>query len=83
MTFEEYLAGKRIDATAFRESEPARWGEFKVIFEQVHPNSFTQQKLYLINQLRRKYKLNSELNTTEGEASAPKPARPVFKPKIK
>jgi len=73
----------------------------------LHPNSFTSQKLYLINPIRRKYPLkivpvvehgkketasvkettpvaavNPE-TTSNPEIQAPKPARPVFKPKPK
>jgi hypothetical protein len=57
VSFEEYLVSKKIDASAFKNAEPARWSEWEMEFGQVHPNSFTQQKLYLINPIRRKYPL--------------------------
>lgn len=55
MTFEEYLLGKKIDSVAFKTTEPARWSEWDVEFSQLHPDSFTLQKLNLINPIRRKY----------------------------
>jgi hypothetical protein len=57
VSFEEYLIAKKIDASAFKNAEPARWSEWEKEFAQVHPNSFTTQKLYLINPIRRKYPL--------------------------
>ena len=60
MTFEEYLASKKIDQGLFKDAEPRLFQEWKNEFEQVHPNSFTAQKLYLINPIRRKYVLKQE-----------------------
>ena len=57
MSFDEYLITKKIDASAFKNAEPARWIEWEGEFAQVHPGSFTSQKLYLINPIRRKYPL--------------------------
>lgn len=57
VNFEEYLAGKKIDSAAFKTTEPARWNEWEVEFSQLHPDSFTLQKLNLINPIRRKYPL--------------------------
>jgi hypothetical protein len=37
------------------------WLAWKTEFEQMHPNSFTVQKLNLINPIRRKYKLKTEV----------------------
>lgn len=53
--FETYLKGKKINPRDFELKEPERYMEFKTIFEQVHPDSFTAQKLFLINQIRRRY----------------------------
>lgn len=98
MTFEEYLASKKIDGVAFQAAEPDRWAEWKKLFEHVSPASFTSQKLYLINPVRRKYTLkvptpppaSEPANPTPDSpvqslpTSPPKPAaKPVFKPKIK
>lgn len=80
MTFDEYLVDKKIDSNAFKKAEPALWEKFNLLFEQMHPNSFTMQKLNLINGIRRKYQLK------EGEESAAikiKPKRPVMRPKTK
>lgn len=57
MTWEEYCIKKKINSEAFKQAEPQRWAELKNILEQVHPNSFTEQKKFLINDIRRKYKL--------------------------
>ena len=65
MTFEAYLSEKKIDATAFRENEPERWEDFRNLFGQVHPNSFTAQKKFLINDLRRRYHLVSREKAEE------------------
>ena len=59
MTFEEYLSSKKIDAVAFVKHEPARFEEWQQLFGQLHPDSFTAQKKFLINDLRRRYRLVS------------------------
>ena len=55
MTFEEYLTSKKIDSLAFLNAEPEKYKEYKEIFEQMHPNSFSMQKLNMINPIRRRY----------------------------
>lgn len=80
MTFEEYLAGKKIDSEAFRLAEPERWQEWSQLFAAMSPASFTAQKLYLINPVRRKYVLKKE--ETQTKEATPQP-RPVMKPKPK
>jgi hypothetical protein len=57
MTWEEYCQKKKIDSESFRKHEPERWEEWKNMFEQIHPDSFTDQKKFLINDVRRKYLL--------------------------
>jgi hypothetical protein len=79
MTFEEYLISKKIDSEKFRQAEPTMWADWKATFEQIHPNSFTTQKLYLINPLRRKYLLAI---ATELPAAPAPAAKPKMKPKI-
>lgn len=59
VNFEEYLSGKKIDSLAFKAAEPERWKEWESEFEQLHPDSFTLQKLNLINPIRRKYPLKN------------------------
>ena len=58
--FETYLVSKKIDPTLFQQGEPETWHTFKELFYQVSPKSFTMQKLYLINQIRRKYPYKEE-----------------------
>ena len=75
MTFEEYLTEKKIDASRFQRAEKEQFEEFARLFDQMHPNSFTQQKLFLINGIRRKFLLKTEIET--------KKKAPQLKPKIK
>src|SRR4051812_15155722 len=60
MTFEEYLISKKIDGKTFQEAEPKVYKDWEYEFDQMHPNSFTLQKLNLINPIRRKYILKQE-----------------------
>lgn len=90
MNFEEYLKSKKIDAPAFEKAEPVLYTSWKTEFSQMHPNSFTVQKLNLINPVRRKYQLKVAEplpGITESIADTPpaKPAvaRPMIKPKPK
>lgn len=81
--FDEYLLSKKIDANAFKKGENELYLSLKTVYDQVSPKSFTSQKLYLINPLRRKY-----LSLVEVEKRKPKPKmmRPKIampKPKIK
>jgi len=57
MTFTDYLNSKKIDEAQFRQHEPTRYAEWKSEFEQLHPESFTTQKKFLLNETRRKYLL--------------------------
>jgi hypothetical protein len=97
VNFEEYLTSKKIDAAAFEKAEPVLFHSWKGDFEQMHENSFTVQKLNLINPIRRKYQLRDSPSkdasfpvekmppdTPEKPMTAPAPrvARPVIKPKI-
>jgi hypothetical protein len=90
MTFEDYLSGKKIDSALFRAGEPGRWEEFRASFEGVHPDSFTAQKKFLLNNLRRRYLLvmqaapapppvEKPAQPTETAATEVKPARPAVK----
>jgi hypothetical protein len=95
VTFEEYLIGKNIDSAAFKNAEEKIWMQWKEEFEQMHPNSFTVQKLNLINPIRRKYTLKvikpqgpSKIETDTSALNPQMPqkppaAKPVFKPKPK
>lgn len=55
MSFDEFLTSKKIDADRFRLAEPQHYAEWKRIFAQMHPESFTAQKKFLLNDTRRKY----------------------------
>lgn len=55
MSFEDYLILKKIDRQRFLESEPERYTEWKEEFQQMHPDSFTVQKKFLLNDTRKKY----------------------------
>ena len=87
--FEAYLISKKIDSATFKTAEPELWAEWKSAFDQQHPKSFTAQKLYLINPVRRKYPLKevpAEAVPEKKEAGqplspAPVPAVPSAKPK--
>jgi hypothetical protein len=91
VNFSQYLISKKIDEKAFSAAEPDVFSQWNVEFGQMHENSFTIQKLNLINPLRRKYQLKEPAATatqspqkTESPAPAtPKVAKPVFKPKPK
>jgi hypothetical protein len=79
-TFEQYLISKRIDSGRFRNAEPELWESWKREFEQMHPNSFTVQKLNLINPIRRKYHLEVIPEEKPKAEPAAKPAQPVVRP---
>jgi len=83
MTFEEYLISKKIDSQLFRVAESALWNEWNLLFKQMSPASFTAQKLYLINPLRRKYLLKTTEAALSPKSGAPAASRPVMKPKPK
>ena len=57
MNLTEYFKSKKIDSENFKLKESKLWIELEKEFENTHPNSFTAQKLYLINAWRRKYPL--------------------------
>ncbi len=76
MEFGTFLISKKIDARKFQAGEPRQYADFKRFFDQVHPNSFTQQKLFLINRIRKNYMLKEEAR----ERTAPPPKK--VKPKI-
>ena len=76
--FEAYLKSKKIDSAAFKNAEPELWMAWKKEFEQMHPNSFTVQKLNLINPIRRKYQLPHVTVTTGPENTTPSTNSPVI-----
>jgi hypothetical protein len=54
VTFEEYLESKKINGVAFQQADPERFAEWASEFVQMSPASFTAQKLYFINSIRKK-----------------------------
>jgi len=96
MTFQEYCESKKIDATAFQKGNPTRYEELELLFNEVSPASFTQQKKFIINNIRRSYQLpitevvkekvavkKPAVKTQGVKAKAAKPAIPgAAKPKI-
>jgi hypothetical protein len=82
VTFEEYLITKKIDSSAFNKAELREWEEWKDLFIQMSPASFTARKLYLINKVRRKYTLATSATPPAPAAPAAPRAKPVIRPKI-
>ena len=77
MDFIEYLKSKKIDPVGFKKNQPEQYQDWLELFNQVHPDSFTQQKLFLINKIRRSY-------TLKDAAEAKKPSgNKMLKPKMK
>ena len=61
MEFEEYLKVKKIDAVSFQKEDLNRFEEWRELFQTMHPDSFTAQKKFLINDTRRRYRLVEHL----------------------
>ena len=76
MTFSEYCTSKKIDPAKFKSGDNKLWAELKGVFNQMHPNSFTAQKKFLINGTRRRFKLNI---AAEVEKETPKKAAQKIK----
>jgi hypothetical protein len=55
--FENYLKVKKIDPQGFKSTMKNRYMEFLTVFSQVSPASFTAQKLFWLNRLRREFPL--------------------------
>lgn len=79
--FDSYLIDKKIDAKAFKNADLAQWEKLKILYDQVSPISFTAQKLFLINPIRRKFPLKEEVEKKQVVVQA----RPkvVMRPKPK
>lgn len=70
MDFETYLISKKIDSLAFKKGEPEIWKVWMHEFALMHPESFTMQKLNLINPIRRKYSLKTVSPKAEESSSS-------------
>ena len=57
MTFIEYCESKKIDSNHFAKEDPKLYADWNSYFVKTHSESFTQQKKFLINQIRLKYPL--------------------------
>jgi hypothetical protein len=97
VTFEEYLISKKIDGEAFHKAEPQLFHSWKTEFAEMHANSFSVQKLNLINPIRRKFQLREQVKNepqvitpplaavtiTPVKPASPRIVKPVMKPKPK
>ena len=83
LSFEEYCESKSINPTLFKRKEESLFQELKAYFEQVHPDSFTAQKLFLINEIRRRYHFEKpeKVKPTASKVNKPQMAKkPLAKP---
>lgn len=80
--FNTYLIEKNIHPELFRDSEPELYERFNLEFEQSHPKSFTEQKKFFINDLRRRF-LYKNFNTPDQDKAAPASNNPSPKPVFK
>ena len=76
------MTAKKIDSGVFRQCEPQRWHEYENVFGQVHPDSFTTQKKFVINDLRRLYHLKPAEPENATVAPEKKTARPMMRPAV-
>ncbi|MEM6734535.1 MAG: hypothetical protein AAGC64_01535 [Bacteroidota bacterium] len=77
MEFADYLKSKKIDPKKYRNRYPEQYLEWESLFNEVHPNSFTQQKLFLLNKTRREFPFKEIITEKKSSAKA------VIKPKVK
>lgn len=75
LTFASYLKSKKIDLKSFFSSEKEMFEQWKRAFDQMHPNSFTQQKLFQINRVRRQFPFKEEAAKVEKK-------KPMMRPKF-
>ena len=81
MDFSEYLINKKIDPELYKVAEPEQYETFGNQFMQMHPNSFTAQKLNLINHIRRKFPISKAPEETT--VKKPIKVKPKLVPRIK
>ncbi len=55
MEFVDFLAQKKIEAVQFESNEKAVFEAWRLLFEEIHSDSFVLQKKFSINKVRRKY----------------------------
>ena len=56
MRFDEYLISKKIDPGQFSKHDAKQYATWEAEYAQLHPESFTAQKKFLINAVRRRYR---------------------------
>ncbi len=78
LTFKDYLLKKKIDAMAFAKAKSQEYVSLNKEFDQIHPDSFTAQKLFIINPMRREfpYKEEEEVKVQKKPKPRPKIVRP-------
>jgi hypothetical protein len=76
-SFGDYLRSKNIDPIGFAASEPELFGRFEHHFCQMHPESFTMQKKFFLNDLRRRYLLQDHNKQITGQPAEPAPLLPA------
>jgi hypothetical protein len=52
-SFDDYLKGKKINPDSFKSAQVDEYQRLKQVFDELSPESFTAQKLFLINRIRR------------------------------
>jgi hypothetical protein len=82
VNFDEYLQKKKIDSVAFHQTDPQRFEDWRQLFSEISEQSFSSQKLYLINGIRRKFPLPAEVGASKSSAATAK-AKPIIKPRPK
>ena len=80
ISFKEYLLRKKIDAVAYAKAEPDEYANLKKEFDQMHPDSFTAQKLFIINPMRRTFPFKEESGVKSEKKTQPRPK--IIRPKI-
>jgi hypothetical protein len=81
VSLQEYLISKKIDSLAFHKEQPDLYEDWHREFEQQHPNSFTMQKLFLLNKVRRQYPLKEIVQEPLPTVATAKP-KPIMRPKM-
>jgi hypothetical protein len=61
MSFDEYLLAKKINLQAFQVGNPQQFSQWRHAFTHLHPDSFTEQFKFQINQTRRLYPLTENV----------------------
>ncbi len=79
--FIAFLMAKNIDAVVFEQKDPSLFSDWLYLFGQMSSKSFLTQKLFLINQIRRKYQL--PISENKKTSKTDKVSKPIVKGVIK